>query len=78
MSRRLTGTYLTGPNFDTGIDLGAGPAFTIAYGTPIINQPGPDLGIITGPLRMPGEARRQLAHHQQQDLIALWTRCGSA
>ena len=49
------GTYLTGPNFDTGIDLGAGPAFTIAYGTPIINQPGPDLGIITGPLRMPGE-----------------------
>jgi hypothetical protein len=49
------GTALTGPNFNTGINLGAGPLLTIGYSTPIFNGPGPDFAIITALNRTPGE-----------------------
>lgn len=42
--------YLTGANFNTGIaniGLGASPLYTIGYGSPIVNGPGADLGIVT-------------------------------
>jgi len=41
--------FLTGPNFDTGIaNIGAeGPlSYTIGYNTPILNEPGFDLGVV--------------------------------
>jgi len=49
------GTYLVGPTFNTGLQLGAGGLFAIGYSSPIINGPGADLGIITAPNRTPGE-----------------------
>jgi exosortase/archaeosortase family protein len=53
--RPAPGTYLTGPNFNTGIFMGLTNGYVITYNTPIINGPGPDLGIITSPNPNPGE-----------------------
>jgi hypothetical protein len=42
--------YLTGANFNTGVaNIGTGgtPLYTISYNTPIVNQSGNDLGIVT-------------------------------